>query len=415
MLFLYPIFVSQSVSRNIVPGICKALERFLLIRIIERHMSRLRSAKPLPRIQVGESEIIDQIIENELSTILENLENYKTENEKNVRKFPFFTESSGAEEWDKAFRKNSGLGDFIDYADKTGDVIKAVYTEEIDLDKLDPEQRAAAIADLEDGYLPGAGPHGKELRGRRGESESTETKRETKPGLQDPTKSKDIPFTAPTKKEGKSPFDVKIGRDTFNTINLEPTYAEIDDIYGKTIYGVKVVAIPISKNKEKDTFDFFNMDASSQKTFLEKWLRPIGREMIRKIKTLRGRFLKLFHLAPTAISGDPIRDIVYAANTKTVDSIFICLSTSDIKEDLLNRPNLIRQLFKFKWNAFVITSEVKRVAYFCLKAFRGMCSQINYQILMTSFGKDIGKVFNNLEDLESASRPIFNIRRNEIS
>jgi hypothetical protein len=309
MLLVYPMLVSQSVSKNIVPGLCKVIERYLLIRILQEHTLKLRSKTP--HISVRESILIENSIDFEINKLL--------------REFP---EPGGT-------GNNEGEGERHTGVKK-------------DKDKDKKEDK-------------------KDLR-----------------------------------------IDVEIGNDTFKTISLEPTYAQVSDIFGKVIYGVKVVAFPIKLEKEEDAFRLFNNDF--QRNILDSLIRKVGRVVIKLMYSLRNKFLRLLSLSPS-ISGDPLKDIVYGGNASISDSVFITLSTGDINQEILNDPHHIKKLLKLNWNSFVICDETKKQTNICMRSFNGLCSTIQYSMMISGINKDLGKVYDGLEQLQLESRPFFRLRR----
>jgi len=371
MLMIYPMLVSSNVSKNIVAGLCKVMERYLLIRILQQHALRLR--KTAPNVSVGES-----LIENAIDYQIYLLEsNYYDELKKKI--------------------ENSNIP--IVYGDE--EIGYARVKEPEERPEEEPRGRAAGEGERETRQerpgreaRPGAGeerpqPGRPEPGGGGGGGNGGEGRN----GRGGPRPSRDL--------------KINISR-SFDTISLEPTYAEADDFEGKVIYGVKVVPFSIEVNSEEAAYKLFNKDW--QRNFLSRIVSKLGRATIRLMYSLRNRFLRRLKISPS-ITGNPVRDIVYGANLKVADSVFIALTTADIDQEVLNKPKFIKRLMGLYWNSFIICDETQKTAHICMKAFNGLCSRLNYSYLMSGISKDFGKVYSDLEKLQSDSKPLFKLGR----
>ena len=85
------------------------------------------------------------------------------------------------------------------------------------------------------------------------------------------------------------------------------------------------------------------------------------------------------------------------------------MNSMDIGSDFFERTNKIKQLYKLGWTSFVITDDVNKRAFFCMKEFNGMCSSVQYNFMYTTIGKEHGKVFDDLEDVKKSSSPFFKL------
>ena len=84
------------------------------------------------------------------------------------------------------------------------------------------------------------------------------------------------------------------------------------------------------------------------------------------------------------------------------------MNSMDIGADFFERTNKINQLYKMGWQSFVVTDDVNKRAFFCMKEFNGMCSAVQYNFMYNALGSEYGKVFDDLEDVKKSSSPFLN-------
>ena len=211
------------------------------------------------------------------------------------------------------------------------------------------------------------------------------------------------PFDSPPQEKPGEKASVKVDMPTFNTLSLEPTWIKVDTHVGTSMIGIKVVPFPVISDAgliSLITSDFYKGWFPSKISGLSRGVVRLLWAALRKTPILR-------RLTPT-ISGDPTKDIVFARTTHA-SNIFLVLNNMDIGSDFFERTNKIKQLYSLGWSSFVITDDVNKRAFFCMKEYHGMCSSVQYNFMYTTIGKEHGKVYDDLEDVKKSSSPFFKL------
>lgn len=206
----------------------------------------------------------------------------------------------------------------------------------------------------------------------------------------------------PPEKPGEK-ATVKIDMPTFNTLSLEPTWIKIDTNIGTSMIGIKIVPFPVQSDTNLInliTDDFYT-------NWIKSKIKGLGRSIIRTLYTVLHKTPLLRRLTPT-ITGDPKKDIIFA-RTFHNHNLFLVLNSMDVGQDFLERTNKIKQLYKLGWSSFVITDDINRRCFFCMREFHGMCSSVQYNFMYATIGKEHGKVFDDLEDVKKSSSPFFKL------
>jgi hypothetical protein len=207
----------------------------------------------------------------------------------------------------------------------------------------------------------------------------------------------------PVKSQSPEKATVKVDMPSFNALSLEPTWIKIDTQIGTSMIGIKVVPFPIVSDE-----NLINLITSD---FYKDWfpakLSSLGRGVVRLTWATLRKIPFLKKLAPS-VSGDPLQDIVFAKTTHA-DHVFLILNSMDIGSDFFERTSRIKQLYSLGWSSFVVTDNVNKRAFFCMKEFHGMCSSVQYNFMYNTIGREHGKVFEDLEDVKKSSSPFFKL------
>lgn len=201
---------------------------------------------------------------------------------------------------------------------------------------------------------------------------------------------------------------VKLDMPSFNTLSLEPTWVKVDTYYGTRLIGIKVVPFPV----KSDTKLINLISHDRHMRMLPAMLTIAGRKVLRTIwATVRRTRLPFTQLT---ISGDPKSDIILS---KTVhkDDVFMVMNLMDIGDEFFERTRNIKWMYKLGWSSFVVSDDVNKRAYFCMKEFNGMCSSVQYNFMYNSISKEHGKVFDDLEDVKKSSSPFFKLSKKATS
>lgn len=191
-------------------------------------------------------------------------------------------------------------------------------------------------------------------------------------------------------------------------VSLEPTWMNVTtQKKGMQILGVKVIPFTVKSNETMASM----ISKDTQLKFLgylaTKYGRAASRMFFRIMRKINVPILK-----DKAISGDPKKDVVFG-ETQYGKNLFICLNQLDLDNDeMFSNPTGVQKLHKLGWASFIIMDDVNKRATFCMKEFGGICSVVPYGFMFASLGKEVNKVYEDMEDLKKSSGPFFNMRTN---
>lgn len=190
-------------------------------------------------------------------------------------------------------------------------------------------------------------------------------------------------------------------------IQLEPTYITVEVRKGDEVrnefIGVKV--IPMRAKSDARLADMLMTDYHMRA--FRALLVAQGR------KVLRGSFSRLFGRwtrrvgSAGVVTGDP-RDDVILAKTGFEGDTFVAVQRDDLDDDFFSSPAKIKRLFSLGWSNIIVLDDVNRIAYFCMRKFRGTCSQLSYYMMYQNLGQL--KVYETLEDAKRQSSSLFKRR-----
>ena len=204
--------------------------------------------------------------------------------------------------------------------------------------------------------------------------------------------------------------DVKAG--PMQSITLEPTYMTIDRVArdgstSKTFLGIKVVPIRVKSDVKLSHLLLYDSKVNA----LFAVSLALGRKMMRRIWAFIDRWTSRLRIGGLTPSGDPRRDIIMGRTGMGDGSkTFIVLSKQeDVDEFFIDNIQKINRLYKMGWDNFVIADDIARVAWFCTKTFRGMCSAVPYAMMYQHLGQS--KAYETMEDAKKANSSIFKISK----
>lgn len=349
MIVVFPLLMDNTISSNIIPGICATLERFLIVYKSDEIMKigGLSPAATAAGVARGTAEILVTASIAALSQILAKKYLSKT-----------FGENKETLPHQDLFISNMLL--------------------ELQEDK---KNFLNTYNILEDFY----------------EMHPEPPKTKTPPKEENKIRSKtDITFNDVLK--SKLNLEVKTGKlDLNTTLSLEPTYITISGKWGTEVIGVKVIPVPVDP---KPFVKQLMIDRSGEHT--ETFLGPIQKKLTRVFRGFMGRFKSNRNL-----KSDPFEDIIYATS-KYGSNVFCLLNLASLSSDaILKDMSSMDNIFKMGWNSVIVADDISKRAYFCMKEFGGICSSINYSYMMTSLNDKFEKSFEKLEDLKKSSSIYF--------
>lgn len=106
------------------------------------------------------------------------------------------------------------------------------------------------------------------------------------------------------------------------------------------------------------------------------------------------------------ISGDWKKDIILGLTSFKRD-MFVLLNQLDLEDDFLKSAGSINKLFGLSWPSVIIANDVDKRVSFCMRPFRGMCSTVSYQFLYSSVDRQTAQAFETIEDVRRAAGTLF--------
>jgi len=196
------------------------------------------------------------------------------------------------------------------------------------------------------------------------------------------------------------------------SISLEPTYMEItvtrkDGSTGRDFLGVKVVPIRVKSDVKLSHLLLYDTKVNA----LFAVSLALGRKIMRKFWSFFDKWTHRLRIGGLTASGDPRRDIIMGRTGMGDKSrTFIVLSKQeDVDEFFIDNIQKINRLYKMGWDNFVIADDIARVAWFCTKEFKGMCSSVPYAMMYQYLGQS--KAYETMEDAKKANSSIFKISK----
>lgn len=335
MIVIYPMLISQSVSPTILPGIIKAVEKYILVYNSDAVLRAASSTAAGRILSTGAAIVAGTVV------------------------------AAGA-----------------------GAVAQKVVDKIMDADEVAVDY----LNHLHEAYGKSTTKTTTTKNQQTGQSTTTSTgKTQTVDTAYRPTSNVKPSLDIPSRQEG---------------IALEPTWMTVTtQKKGVQVLGVKVVPFRVKSTE--------NLSQLLMNDTQLKYLDFLATKFGRGITKIFGRFLKkLPFVKAGTVTGDPRKDVILGS-TKYRDNMFVCINQLDLESsEVFTSPQGIRKLQQLGWTSMVLTDDVNRRATFCMKEFGGVCSVIPYNYMFASFGKDLNKAYEDLEDLKKTSGPFFLMKTN---
>ncbi len=202
------------------------------------------------------------------------------------------------------------------------------------------------------------------------------------------------PGSGGNKKPGKTSIDMP----NFTSLSVEPTWVKIDRAGGVTeSVGVKVV--PFTVKSDEQLIDLLTKDINIDT--INYLIERMQRAVVRKFFYIHRKF----PFTKKGILGDPLRDVIWQKSEKR-GKLFVACDIMDLQsDDFLSKTDKIRRLNSLGWNRFIVTDNVPKRAFFCMKEFGGVCSIVQYSFMYATLGQ--AQVFSGLDDARKSSSPFF--------
>jgi hypothetical protein len=350
MIVVFPMLTDESISQNAIPGICKALEKFILIY-------ELDSIAKITGIKIIETagKIVGSIASTAATAALMS----KT--------------------------KKEGLE----------------LTESHARPQLAPYNKNESEEDRDERYEKSMGRWEKEMKGdalqRQAQKDYTDRARSSVQNI----------FN--TMKGIKDLGTISVDMPQDKTLSVEPTYMTVNTNTGTKIIGVKVIPCQIKSKGGYTLSELLSADASLD--FFDTQFFRIYRKIIRAFWALC-RGLRIPFLKDRVVTGDPVKDILWAS-TFHKRFIFCLLNYSDVSDsNLLKDAGGMHKLHQVGWNSLIFADDINKRVIFCMKEFHGLCSSTPYQFVYSSIGGDQSKIYTSLEDVKKSASPFFKLSVN---
>lgn len=379
MIVTYPLIVSKTVNPNILPGVCKALEKYVYVYKIDGVIDAANRSIALQNAK-SNTFIALQNIGNRMSLKLENAESDKCIGD-------YITEDWDLENW---------------------------YTDDEILSEAKPKSQTQTMVQ---------GPIDP-VTGNR----TTTTTSPIPPSPPSPHKPKEIdPYKdAQAKERGKQSVqktEPKIGRMDSDSISTEPTWNTVTDQQGNTkAIGVKV--IPFVIDNEESLVKLMTIDRYRNK--LSKNVHVQARKILRFMHRLANATWKRTIGLMFSWTGFVDKDLqagtvtknwkndIILQNTAFKKNMFILLNKMDLEEDFTQSASGVKKLFRLGWTSFIIADDINKVVHFCMDEYKGMCSMVNYGFLYAD-ARSQSQVYADIEDVRKSAGPLFRMKRRKKS
>jgi Skp family chaperone for outer membrane proteins len=189
-----------------------------------------------------------------------------------------------------------------------------------------------------------------------------------------------------------------------DSLSIEPTYFTTNTVHGPTMIGIKVIPIPVQSKEGYSLAEMMTYESSL--SYFDALLTNISRRVIRFFWAVCRGLRVIPLLSDRVVTGDPKRDILWAS-TYHKKYVFALLNYADLSSDFFRNVGGVHKLHTVGWNSFIIADEANKKAIFCMEEFHGLCSAVPYQFIYSSLGSEHSKVYDKLEDVRKSMSPIF--------
>lgn len=351
MVIVFPMLVSQSVSENVIPGIAKTVESYLIV--------------------------------NHMSDIMDSPEIKKSGLMKGFR-------SKGKKGWIAKEGVDISEASKDDYFPRgSGTKGKA---------QIDP---AGAKRQTSQGVIVA-----KKERDRKKEEREQKAEKRKEEEYQRKKKEEEL-------KQKETSATSKITASDYKSISLEPSYITVETTLRsgaveRKFVGIKVVPYRVNSSEKLSRLIIHDTQLKS----LNAMMISFGRKILRGIYTLLDKWSGKLKVGGITVSGDPRRDVIMARSMsgktgKKGLGIVVLNRNEDIDERFLQNIPKVNRLFTMGWGNIIVADDVSKNAYFCMRSFGGVCQVVNYGMMYQNLGQL--KVYDSLEDAKRQNSSLFKV------
>lgn len=424
MIVIYPMLVSRAVGPNVIPGICKMIENYIMLYSMDDVLSEVRIQAKMNYKIKGK-----KIMESDHSSLLGEADPWF---DPGTKKDYSLDDPAGMDR-DELEREKVKIQQAKHQMDQQQQDLENEYKKAEEERKRAEEQRKQAeeqrkqakdSREIEDAKrkeedakrkevesklkIKSAKDKKQELKLKQDDAERRDkeldhritmdlerSKRDTARDLEQREKDrKEEEDKKKAEKEGKKAAKATIT--DLKSVSLEPSSIKVANKDGsESIIGVKVVPIRVKSDAKLSHLMVNDLKFG----FIRSTFIAVGR------KVMRWMYQKLGSQDYDVATGD-IRKDMFMARTGLKGNAFVVLSKDeDIDTVLFSQPKKIQKLFSLSWGNMIMADDINRVAYFCMKKFKGLCSMIPYGMIYQTLGQT--QVFDDLEDVRRKSGAVF--------
>lgn len=370
---LFPLLVSNTVSKNIIPGVAKVLENYIIVYGLDSILAQLR-------------------------TDVKSKANYRISNKKVIKR-----------------------------EDVSFDVSNFLYNEMLDEQSqiygATRPGRGKGRPQSKSGFSYVSGGDDTEEKSHAGEKGKLDAQRDYGRDPEEEAHAREKGKQAAMAAVQASDAAVRIDTINMDAMGLEPTWMKIDQIDkdgNKTsgIIGVKVIPYLVKSDASLASLLMYDRQVSK----LQRLAIIKGRRFSTKLYNTWKRLWKVatFGMAGGkgggTVSGDPRKDIILKRsimNSKDIQSIFVLANQSELSDDFLSTAKGVVNLQKMGWGSLIVADDVNRRVAFCMRELKGLCSMMPYTMIYQTFSQ--AKVYEDIEDAKRTASSIFKVRRQKLS
>lgn len=395
MIVVYPMMVSNAVSENTLPALGKMLELYILTYmqddVLNSMNGKFGGVKPKLRYKIKGNKIIGESIDlSEANDELGGLEGGETPGTKgNMAKDDH---ERAKETWTRVNKEVEKLKKQEEMLRQQEEQVKERLRDLKSASKREKREERKAEMDEERFELQ------KKYDKIKNKREKTKLKKQQQIERGKLTIAQDKEAREKRKEKAEAEGPVKVSLTTYDrAITIEPTWTRVDtDRYGSQLIGVKVV--PYRVKSDAKLSHLIMHDAQ---------IKAMTSQIIGLGRRLMGKMMRLIHRGP--VSGDPKKDIIYRTTSHRAETFVVLEKNNDVDEYFLNNAGKINKLFRLGWGNFVIADDVLQVAFFCMRAQKGICQGMSYRMLYKTLGQS--GVYEDLEDVRKQNASMFKMKR----
>lgn len=186
------------------------------------------------------------------------------------------------------------------------------------------------------------------------------------------------------------------------SMNLEPTWVKVhtkDNVERRL--GIKVIPMMIEGFNIKHA-----VSADMGKYFLNTFIAGIGRLIMRKMYSIVDKWT-MYGNRPR---GDIRHDVFYARTGHDGQPFILLDKNEDIPSLFFSQPQNILKLWRLSWGNIIIADDVQKMVMFCMKKYKGMCSNFSYSMIYSQ-NQEMARVFDDMEDARKATSSLFKFNK----